>query len=140
MPPLPLLQSPDAGDPSPGGTKPARLRVLVVDDHRDAAESLARFVTLLGHEARTAGDGHAALDIAEEYRPELVLCDIGLPGIDGHEVARRLRAAYQDTMRLVAVTGHGRDEDFERSRESGFDEHVVKPVDPDMLRRLLERR
>ena len=116
-------------------------RVLVVDDSRDSAESLALLLELKGHEVRVALDGPAALEAARGFLPEIVLLDIGLPGMDGYEVARRLRAGRDgidgEGMLLVALTGYGQDEDRRRSREAGFDHHLVKPVDFDELARVL---
>jgi PAS domain S-box-containing protein len=111
---------------------PASRKVLVVDDNADSAESLAMILSLRGHEARTALDGQEALAVAREFRPEVVMLDIGLPGMDGYEVARRLRADY-DGILLVALTGYGQDEDRRRSKEAGFDHHLVKPVDFEVL-------
>jgi signal transduction histidine kinase/DNA-binding response OmpR family regulator len=111
-----------------------RRRVLVVDDNQDAAESLALLLRLAGHDVHVCHDGPAAVAAAVELVPEVVLLDIGLPGMDGFEVARRLRAhpALARTL-LVAVTGYGQSQDLDRSREVGFDHHLVKPVDPDTL-------
>ena len=119
---------------------PPRRRILVVDDNVDAATSLARLLSrLMGQEVRVAHDGPAALEVAGAFRPELVLLDIGMPGMDGHEVARRLRGRpeFERTM-LVALTGWGQEADRRRSREAGFDHHLVKPVDPGALRELLD--
>jgi two-component system, chemotaxis family, CheB/CheR fusion protein len=115
-----------------------RLRVLVVDDCSDTVECLSLLLGLWGHSARTARDGWEALDVARVYRPEVVLLDIGLPGLDGYQVAERLRrqAVFMPTL-LVAVTGYGREEDVRRSAEAGFDLHLVKPVAPEDLRELL---
>jgi two-component system, sensor histidine kinase len=118
-----------------------RRRVLVVDDNRDAAESLATLVDMWGHEAIIVHDGPAALAAALEHRPDFILLDIGLPDMDGYEVARRLKAEERTSAAvLVAMTGYGRAEDMERSRAAGFDHHLVKPVDPDVVRRILARR
>jgi CheY-like chemotaxis protein len=114
-------------------------RVLVVDDQADAARSLARLLKAWGHEVYVAHDGPAALEAARVHTPELVLLDIGLPGMDGHEVARRLRADERNGLQIIALTGYGQEEDRSRSREAGFDDHLVKPVDPEDLRRMLER-
>jgi PAS domain S-box-containing protein len=114
------------------------LRVLVVDDNVDAADGLSMMIRLLGHDARAVFDGTSAIQIAPAFRPDVVLLDIGMPGLDGHTVARRLRedeatrGAY-----LVALSGWGQVEDRTRSREAGFDEHLVKPADPHQLERLL---
>lgn len=117
-------------------SEPARRRILVVDDNQDSAESLALLLEIYGHEVRTAFAGPAALETASTFRPDVVLLDIGLPGMDGYEVARRLRAEH-DRCRLIALTGYGRDDDRERSREAGFDHHLVKPVDLNELARVL---
>jgi PAS domain S-box-containing protein len=116
-------------------------RVLVVDDNVDAASMLDMLLRSLGHETRVAHEGTAALRVAEEFRPDIVLLDIGMPGIDGYEVARRLRTlAKARPMRIVAVTGWGQEGDRERSREAGFDLHLVKPVDANELSRALNDR
>lgn len=113
-------------------------RVLVVDDNVDAARSLAMLLTAWGHEASLAHDGPAALAEAARLAPDVVLLDIGLPRMDGYEVARRLRATPEGAgLLLIALTGYGQDEDRRRSREAGFDHHLVKPVDTDALRDLL---
>ena len=120
----------------------ASIRVLIVDDNEDAAHSLALLLRLSGgHEVRVAHDGQAALAAAREFRPAAVLLDIGLPkGMDGHEVARRLRGeAATGAAFLIAVTGYGQEDDRRRSREAGFDAHLVKPVAPDALQELPER-
>jgi signal transduction histidine kinase len=114
------------------------LQILVVDDNVDGADSLQTLLCLQGHDARTAYDGPAALALAAEFCPEVVFLDIGLPGIDGYEVARRLRTqpGLAGT-RLIALTGWGQDADRERSRQAGFDTHLVKPVDPTQLQSVL---
>jgi CheY-like chemotaxis protein len=114
------------------------LRVLVVDDNLDAAESLVMLLGLDGHEVRMAHSGVEALEAAAVFRPEVVLLDIGLPGMDGYEVARRLREQNDgaETL-LVAMTGYGQEEDRRRSRAAGFHRHLVKPVDLNDLRALL---
>ena len=113
-------------------------RVLVVDDNRDSADSLALLLRLAGHEVRTAYDGPGALEGARSYRPRVAFIDIGLPRMDGCELARRLRElpGWGGAV-LVALTGHGREEDRRRTREAGFDHHLLKPADPEELRRLL---
>jgi signal transduction histidine kinase len=113
-------------------------KVLVVDDNKDAAETLALLLRLRGHDVRVAGDGPAALALAADYLPDVVLLDLGLPGMDGHEVGRRLRRQPGlDKVRVVALTGSGSEEDRSLSLQAGFDDHVVKPVDPEDLDRLL---
>jgi two-component system CheB/CheR fusion protein len=113
-------------------------RVLVVDDNRDSAESLATLLRLGSHEVVTAHNGMKALEAAHTFRPDVVLLDIGLPGMTGFEVARTLRARPDTQPALiVAMTGYGQDTDRDRSREAGFDHHLVKPLDPSEVRRLL---
>jgi signal transduction histidine kinase len=114
------------------------VRVLVVEDNLDAAESLATLLRLWGHDVRVVHDGLDALDAARAYRPEVVLLDIGLPGLDGYQVAERLRSEVGlDHTLLVAMTGYGQPEDRRRSREAGIHHHFVKPVEPFVLRNLL---
>jgi PAS domain S-box-containing protein len=125
-----------------GGEEVARAgpcrRVLVVDDNVDAAESVAMLLRLLGHEVETAHDGHTAVEAVQSFRPEVVLLDIGLPGMNGFDVAKVLRAQPENReLVLVAVTGYGQDEDRRRSHEAGFDQHLVKPVSPTTLGNLL---
>jgi PAS domain S-box-containing protein len=117
------------------------LRVLVVDDNADQADSAALLLRVSGHEVRVAYSGPTALEVAVDYRPDLVLMDIGLPGMDGYEVARRLRQqpGLQETV-LVAVTGYGQESDRQRSQEAGFDHHLVKPVDMQALEAVLAAR
>jgi CheY-like chemotaxis protein len=119
---------------------PARssARVLIVDDNRDAAQSLALMLDLEGHEVRTAADGLEALEVAEVFRPKVVLLDIGMPGIDGYETARRLRARpWAKSALLCAQTGWGQEDDKRKARSAGFDRHLVKPIDPEELNRIL---
>jgi PAS domain S-box-containing protein len=116
-------------------------RVLVVDDNSDAASALEALLRSLGHETRVAYDGLEALRLAREFHPDVVLLDIGMPGLDGYEVARRLRAlGNQPKVKIVAVTGWGQEADRQRSREAGFDVHLVKPVDANDLTRVLSGR
>jgi signal transduction histidine kinase/ActR/RegA family two-component response regulator len=116
----------------------AARRVLVVDDNRDSADSLAMLLRVLGHEVEVAHDGVEALRLAARVQPDVVLLDIGLPRINGYDVARQLRQMpWARSILLIAVTGWGQDEDRRRSRESGFDRHLVKPVDLAALQNLL---
>jgi PAS domain S-box-containing protein len=118
-----------------------RRRVLVVDDNVDAAESIAKILQLFGHRVRCEHHGQAALEAAREYAPEVIVLDIGLPGMDGYEVARRLRAMTElGGASIVAVTGYGQDEDRRRAREAGFDQHLTKPVDPEALQAFVSGR
>jgi PAS domain S-box-containing protein len=116
----------------------AARRILVVDDNVDAAQSLGILLKMMGHDTALAHDGASALEVAEAYRPDLVLLDIGLPRLNGYEVARRLRQqpGLRDVV-LVAVSGWGQEEDRRRGREAGFDFHLTKPVDPVALKKLL---
>jgi signal transduction histidine kinase/ActR/RegA family two-component response regulator len=124
-----------ASVPAAGGQKH---RVLVVDDNEDAAQTLAKLLTLQGHEVRLCHDGPSAIKLAAEQPPDLVLLDVGMPGMDGLEVARRLRAAPETAgSMLVAVTGWGTDADRRKTAAAGFNQHLVKPVDEATLRRLL---
>lgn len=116
-------------------------RVLIVDDNIDAAVSLRLLLTSLGHEAAAVYDGMQALKAAAEFRPDVVLLDIGMPGIDGYEVARRLRALKMNPdLQIIAVTGWGQESDRQRSREAGFDLHLVKPVNQAELAHILDVR
>jgi PAS domain S-box-containing protein len=112
-------------------------RVLVVDDNQDAAESLADLVRILGHAADVAFDGPTAVDMARVNPPDLVLCDIGLPGMSGYEVAKALRATAADGLQVIAVSGYAQPEDVKRAMEAGFDGHVAKPCDPEKIEQLL---
>src|SRR5262249_24527723 len=116
-------------------------RILVVDDNRDAAESLATLLRMLGNSVRLAHDGPGALVLAKDFRPDVVLLDIGLPGMSGYDVCRKLRqqTGSQDVL-YIAQTGWGQEEDRRRSREAGFDYHLVKPVDFGALEELLASR
>jgi PAS domain S-box-containing protein len=140
---LPLLAKAKPAEAPPAvSLEPVRAhvprRVLVVDDNRDAAVTLEMLVQLWGHEVRTVHTGTAAIEEAVAFRPDVILLDIGLPEMDGYEVARRLRANadLKETV-LVAITGYGQEDDRRRSREAGFDHHLVKPVDPTRLQEVL---
>ena len=138
---LPLAAPPRqaAAPESPRAEKTLARRVLIVDDHVDAAKTLDEVLRSLGHATRVAHDGPAALLVVEEFKPEVVLLDIGLPGMDGYEVARRLRARRNEQpLRIVAITGWGQQADRARSAEAGFDLHLVKPVDEGALQKVLE--
>jgi CheY-like chemotaxis protein len=113
-------------------------RILVIEDNRDSADSLRLLLECYGYEVAVAYTGHDGVQATEQYHPDVVLCDIGLPGLDGYGVARRLRANPATAKaRLLAVTAYAQDEDRCRSHEAGFEHHLVKPVDPDALRRVL---
>jgi CheY-like chemotaxis protein/anti-sigma regulatory factor (Ser/Thr protein kinase) len=134
----------ETADPVPGvPTQPVRtrdsgLRVLVVDDNADAAELLALALEALGYSTRVAENGLAALEAVADFRPDVALLDLGLPVIDGFEVARQIRAMPEaGHIALVAVTGYGRETDRQRTRDAGFDHHMVKPVDLENLKKWL---
>jgi CheY-like chemotaxis protein len=138
---LPALSS--AGEP----TLPSRpvqrsgqtSRVLVVDDNVDAADMLVMMLQMFGHEVKAAYSGQAALETALQYQPDFVLLDIGLPDMNGYQVAQQLRQQQQTKdVRLIALTGYGQDSDRQRSKEAGIDVHLVKPVDPKKLQDLLD--
>jgi PAS domain S-box-containing protein len=128
-------ESSAAGEKSRGGPK---CRILVVDDLRDAANSLAMMLRMMGHETRTAYDGLEAVQTAAIFQPHVVLLDIGLPKLNGYEAARTIRnESWGGNVALVALTGWGQEEDKRRSLEAGFDHHLTKPVDPAALEKLL---
>jgi PAS domain S-box-containing protein len=125
--------------PSESQARGSMHRILVVDDNKDSADSLAMLLELTGHDVFVAHDGHSALEAVELRRPDIVLLDIGLPSLNGHEVCRRIRQqAWGKTTVIIALTGWGQEEDRRRSQEAGFDGHLVKPVDHGHLLALLE--
>ena len=120
-----------------GGTPKRRL--LVVDDNRDAAESMSMLLEMWGHAVAFAYDGPSALRTAQQWQPQAVFLDIGLPGMDGYEVAERLRELPESRNAvLIAITGYGQEDDRRRSRRAGIAHHLVKPVAPDALRSLID--
>ena len=125
------------GSPS---ARPPGSRILVVDDSVDSAETLGELLKIWGHEVLLAHDGPAAVAAARDYRPEVVLLDIGLPGMDGFAVATQLRKEGIGGRMLVALTGYGEQQDKDRAHKAGFDHHLVKPIDPDTLQKLLVRK
>lgn len=132
----PLSAGVSGASPTLEATGP--LRILVVDDYEDGASSMCRLLRLLGHETRMADDGLAGLEIANDFRPDVALLDIGMPRLNGHEMARRLRAeAWGKQMMLIAVTGWGQAQDRQRTADAGFDHHLIKPVMPEELIELL---
>lgn len=121
------------------GEQAPKRRLLVVDDNKDAAESMSMLLEMWGHDVAYAFDGPTALETAEQWQPEAVFLDIGLPGMDGYEVAERLRELPQvKGAVLIAITGYGQDDDRLRSLRAGIDHHLVKPVAPDALRNLID--
>jgi len=137
---LPRAAEPgSAAEPEPAPPARRGRRILIVEDHRDAAESLQMLLELSGHEVETAPDGRSGLDAARRFQPDVVLCDVGLPnGMNGYDVARALRAepALRSCL-LVALTGYGQAEDQRLAHEAGFDQHLTKPVDLVVLERVL---
>ena len=130
--------------PRPAALGDTERRILVVDDNHDAARALALLLKLSGHEVHTAPDGPSGLDAVAEFQPDVVLLDIGMPGMDGYEVARHIRQSpsLRDVC-LVALTGWGQEEDVRFAHASGFDHHLLKPVDLNRLMdtlRLVPRR
>jgi CheY-like chemotaxis protein len=103
-------------------------RVLVIDDNQDAADSLAAWLRLSGHEVEIAYTGMSALARVRAFHPDLVLCDLGLPELSGYEIARAVRCEHSGRIRLVAISGYSQDEDIRRSKEAGFDAHIAKPA------------
>jgi CheY-like chemotaxis protein len=140
---LPTASAPDdapAPAESPVYALVAGHRILVVDDNVDAAETMAMLLELSGHEVRTAFGGQEALEIAHSFRPDVVFLDIGLPGMNGYEVARRLLAdPATAATRLIALTGWGTQDDINKSKMAGFNAHLTKPVDPDAVEAVLAK-
>jgi CheY-like chemotaxis protein len=140
---LPILEAPARApaEPEPDVERPrrrAKRRILVVDDNRDAAESLAKLLRLKGHDLAVAHDGLEAVRAATTFRPDVLLLDIGMPKMNGYEAARHVREQpWGKDMVLVAVTGWGHEEDKRRATEAGFDHHLTKPVEPSGLEKLL---
>jgi CheY-like chemotaxis protein len=125
--------------PAPRPTPSGPLRILVVEDNRDAADTLRDLLELFGCRVAVAYSGPAGVETARQFQPEVVFCDLGLPGLDGYQVAGELRR-HPDLAhaRLIAISGYGQEEDLRRSREAGFDLHLIKPVDIAEVQRLLE--
>jgi CheY-like chemotaxis protein len=124
-----------AADPQPA--YPPSRRVLVVEDNRDTREMLRFLLRVWGHQVEVAGDGEQGLNKALGWRPEVAILDIGLPQLNGYELARHLKAALGGEARLTALTGYGSDGDSERAFAAGFDHHLTKPADPEELRCLV---
>ena len=138
---MPGVVADDADVPArvpPAPKEAAACRALVVDDNRDAADTLAMMLDLLGHETQRLYDPHAVPDAVEDFRPDVVFLDVGMPGLSGYDLARLLRERPDgDALLLVAVTGWGQPEDRRRTRDAGFDHHLVKPVDTEQLEDLI---
>jgi Response regulators consisting of a CheY-like receiver domain and a winged-helix DNA-binding domain len=137
--------APSDSSPQPGGARSAAAarvprRILVVDDNADAADSLAMLLEVRGDEVRIAYDGLEALEAEGEFRPEVVLLDIGMPKLSGYDVAKRIREARGGNVMIVAITGWGQEDDRKRARDAGFDHHFTKPVDFEVLLGLIDRQ
>ena len=113
-------------------------RILVAEDNDDAAEMMQVMLQFKGHDVRVAADGVEAVDVASTFKPHIAFLDIGMPRMDGYEAARRIRELLGRRVVLVALTGWGQDDDKLRSREAGFDQHITKPPEPQLLERLIE--
>jgi CheY-like chemotaxis protein len=135
---LPLAREEAAPQKSTSKASSAKRLILVVDDNRDAADSLAALLEIDGHQVKAVYTAEEGLEEVELLKPDLVLLDIGLPGISGYEVVQRIKAAHP-LINVVAVSGYGRPEDKQRAIAAGFDAHLVKPVDFDVLKQLMNR-
>jgi CheY-like chemotaxis protein len=140
LPRLIVPKQTETGVPHNEGAKgrEAPIRVLVVDDNQDALDSMAMLMRFEGHTVAVASDGMSALAEAAQFHPQVVLLDIGMPGMDGYDVARELRARHSEPMVIIALTGYGQPEDRERSKAAGFTDHVTKPVDPAALNAIMK--
>jgi CheY-like chemotaxis protein len=120
------------------GTK-RNLNIMVVDDNQDAANSLALYLKAIGYETMVAHDGNTAIELAARDQPAVIFLDIGMPGINGYEVAEYIRKqSWGKAIKLIAVTGWGQDEDRRKSTLAGFDDHLVKPVDPTLIHQIIK--
>jgi len=134
------MQSPNTIPAKPEISAPVLRRILVADDNRDAGETLAMLLRLDGHEVHVATDGLEAVEVFGRVHPEVVILDIGMPGLSGHQAAQRIREQCGDRpVTLIAVTGWGQKSDKDRAAASGFDHHFTKPVEPDVLSALLQK-
>ena len=122
---------------SPGGVPFAGRSILIIEDHDDAREALRALLELEGHSVEAAASGPKGVELAQANMPDIALVDIGLPEVDGYEVARRLRGLTSGRPYLIALTGYGQPDDIKRARDAGFDAHLLKPVDPDALAKVL---
>jgi CheY-like chemotaxis protein len=140
---LPLAIVTEAPRATVAGTVAGRgpRRILVVEDNVDAADAMQMLLRQMGHEVQVVNDGAEAVGVARSFRPDIVLLDIGLPGMDGYEIAGRLRALPEtSSARMIAVSGYGQQKDRARSQAAGFDRHMVKPVDPAQLTEVIDER
>ena len=122
---------------SPGGAPLIGRSILIIEDHDDAREALRALLELEGHSVEAAASGPRGVEMAQARMPDIALVDIGLPEVDGYEVARRLRTLKSGRPYLIALTGYGQPDDVKRARDAGFDAHLLKPVDPDALAKIL---
>jgi|GEM_PF-2385925 len=134
-PVIPMPQCPRVDQPETA----EKCRILIVDDNKDLATSLARLLGLLGHEVEVVFDGRKGIEAARIYRPRVLLLDIGLPLVDGYQVARTLRQEGFHDIQIIALSGYGQEEDRRRSREAGMNHHVTKPVDFKTIAELIAR-
>jgi PAS domain S-box-containing protein len=129
---------PPKADKRHEGDMTSSLRILIVDDNRDSADSLAMMLKIMGNDTHTAYDGEEAVTLSDKFRPDVILLDIGLPKLNGYEACRRIRARSEgEKLVIIAQTGWGQDEDRQRTHDAGFDHHMVKPVDPNALMKML---
>jgi two-component system, sensor histidine kinase len=136
---LPLGPIRETGEALPAERRPSRgLRLAIIEDNRDSREMLRTVLELQGHRVQDAAAGLAGVQLVITTAPDVVLVDIGLPGIDGYEVARRLRQRLGSAVRLIALTGYGDPDSKQMTATAGFDDHLVKPVSPEELARVLE--
>ena len=124
-------------DPAPAGAACPGRSILIVEDHADAREALRALLELEGHCVAAVGTGPSALDVVRDRHVDIALVDIGLPEVDGYEVAQSMRALGRRCPYLIALTGYGQPDDVKRAREAGFDAHLLKPIDPDALAKVL---
>ena len=135
----PSVEQPGSIAPEAPASSEAKLRIMIVDDNKDAADTCEMLLQLLGHEVRTAHAGRSVRALAETFRPHVLLLDIGLPDISGYEVAKQIRSTtWGQNAVLIAVTGWGQEEDKRMAFAAGFDHHLVKPVDPGTLEAVLQ--
>ena len=135
---LPEIEAPEPEKHARSLDAPKAHRILIVEDNVDSREMLREWLEMSGHQVSEAADGQSGLEAALKQRPDVALIDVGLPGIDGYEMARRVREALgNERMILIALTGYGSPEDRRRSRAAGFDAHLVKPLNPALLDKVL---
>jgi CheY-like chemotaxis protein len=133
-----IEDKPNSSSPAHNGAA-IPYRILIVEDNPDVAHSLAQLLKILGHTVSIAYDGKTALETALTFQPEVVLVDIGLPDMDGYEVAKRLRQSPVSTAKLIALSGYGQTEDKRQAQTAGFDKHLTKPVGVQALQKILSR-